>query len=66
MKLTLKLSIGLGLMLAAGLSTNALAQNQGISMHPMPPGAMSMQGMIPLQMSEQRMAQKQSRRASRM
>jgi hypothetical protein len=66
MKLTHQLSFGLGLMLAAGLSMNALAQNQSVPMqpmHPMPPGAMFMQGMIPPQMTEQRMAQMQSRRA---
>ena len=66
MKLTHQLSFGLGLMLAAGLSMNALAQNQSVPMHPMhpmPPGAMFMQGMIPPQMAEQHMAQKQSRRA---
>jgi hypothetical protein len=42
---------------------NALAQNQAMPMQSMPPGPMLMQGMIPHQMSEQRMAQKQSRRA---
>ena len=66
MKLTHQLSFGLGLMLAAGLSMNALAQNQSVPMHPMhpmPPGAMFMQGMIPPQMAEQHMAQQQSRRA---
>ena len=63
MRLTHKLSFGLGMMLAAGLCMNALAQNQSMPMHPMPPGAMSMQGMIPPQMSEQHMAQKQNRRA---
>jgi hypothetical protein len=62
MKLTHKLSFGLGLVLA-GVSMNALAQNQGMPMQPMPPGPMLMQGMIPHQMSEQRMAQMQSRRA---
>jgi hypothetical protein len=60
MKLTHKLSFGLGLMLAAGLSINALAQNQGM---PMPPGPMMAHGIAPHQMYEQRMAQKQSRRA---
>ena len=64
MKLTHKLSFGLGLVLA-GVSMNALAQNQGMPMQPMPPGPMLMQGMIPHQMSEQRMAQMQSRRAER-
>ena len=63
MKTTHKLSFGLGLMLALGLSVNAFAQNQGMPMQPMPPGPMLMQGMVPHQMSEQRMAQKQSRRA---
>jgi hypothetical protein len=63
MKLTHKLSFGLGLMLAAGLSINALAQNQGMPMQPMPPGPMMAHGIAPHQMSEQRMAQKQSRRA---
>ena len=66
MKLTHKL-FGLGLVLA-GVSMNALAQNQGMPMQPMQPmptGPMSMQGMIPHQMSEQRMAQMQSRRAER-
>jgi len=62
MKLTHKLSFGLGLVLA-GVSMNALAQNQGMPMQPMPPGPMLMQGMIPHQMSEQRMAQMQSQRA---
>ena len=65
MKLTHKLSFGLGMMLAAGLSMNALAQNQGMPMQPMHQGPMSIQGMVPHQMSEQRMAQMQSRRAER-
>jgi hypothetical protein len=60
MKFTNKLSFVMGLALAAGISTNALAQNQST---PMPPGLMAMQGMIPHQMSEQRIAQMQSRRA---
>lgn len=63
MKLTHKISFGLGMVLAAGLSMNALAQNQSMPMHPLPQGPMLMQGMIPHQMSEQRMAQMQSRRA---
>ena len=62
MKLTHKLSFGLGLVLA-GVSMNALAQNQGMPMQPMHTGPMLMQGMTPHQMSEQRMAQMQSRRA---
>jgi len=65
MKLTHKLSFGLGLMLAA-MSMNALAQNQSMPMQHMQhmqQGPMSMHGMIPHQMSDQRMAQKQSRRA---
>ena len=65
MKHTHKLSFGLGLVLVA-VSMNAIAQNQSTPtqhMHPMPPGAMFMQGMIPPQMAEQHMAQKQSRRA---
>jgi len=59
MKLKHRLSFGLGLVLAA-VSMNALAQNQSMPMQQRP---MSMQGMIPHQMSEQRVAQMQSRRA---
>lgn len=64
MKLTHKLSFSLVLVFT-GLSMNVLAQNQSMHMHPMPPGAIPMQVMIPHQMSEQRMAQMQSRRAER-
>jgi len=63
MKTTYKLSFGLGMMLAASLRMNALAQNQAMPMQSMPPDSMLMQGMIPHQISEQRRAQKQSRRA---
>ena len=65
MKHTHKLSFGLGLVLVA-VSMNAIAQNQSTPMQHMQhmqQGPMSMQGMIPHQMSEQRMAQMQSRRA---
>ena len=67
MKHTHKLSFGLGLVLVA-VSMNAIAQNQSTPMQHMQhmqQGPMSMQGMIPHQMSEQRMAQMQSRRAER-
>jgi len=63
MKLTRKLSFGLGMILAAGLSTNAFAQNQSMPMHLLPQGPMPMQGMIPQHMTEQHLAQMHNRRA---